>query len=152
MEDLILSVVPDFPYLTHPLDQFEIITLIFYWSGSYLPVGSTIVTNLTVILSLNVLLIRFLFGAIYDRGNFNTLELTLYQTYNLVKSILKSNTSLKRYQYFTILFYLFIFILVANMVGLIPYSFTSTSSFVITFFIASSHFIATNILGVTATQ
>jgi ATP synthase subunit 6 len=36
----------------------------------------------------------------------------------------------------------------ANMVGLIPYSFTATSSFVITFFLALSYFIGINIISV----
>ena len=70
------------------------------------------------------------------------------EIYDLVKSIVKSNTSLKRNQYFSILFFLFIFILVSNLVGLVPYSFTSTSSFVITFFLALSYFIGINIIGI----
>jgi ATP synthase subunit 6 len=38
------------------------------------------------------------------------------------------------------------------MVGLIPYSFTVTSSFVITFFLALSHFTGINIIGFFKTQ
>jgi F-type H+-transporting ATPase subunit a len=53
----------------------------------------------------------------------------------------------KRYQYFTTLLFLFGFILIGNLVGLIPYSFTITSSFVVTFFLALSHFIGINIIG-----
>ncbi len=45
------------------------------------------------------------------------------------------------------LFFLFFFILVANLVGLIPYSFTITSSFMVTFYIALSHFIGINLIG-----
>lgn len=131
----------------HPLDQFEIFTLWFYWSGIGLPVGLTIITNLTIILWFNVFLIRVLFSVLYDKGKLNTWQLVLIEIYNLVKSIVVSNTSLKRQQYFTILFFLFIFILVSNIVGLIPYSFTTTSSFVITFFLALSHFTGINIIG-----
>jgi len=36
-----------------------------------MPVGPAIITNLTVILLLNVFLFRVLFGAIFDRGSFN---------------------------------------------------------------------------------
>lgn len=133
--------------LFHPLDQFEIIVLAFYWTGIGMPVGATLLTNLTIICALNVFLIRILLGTIFDKGNFNVWELILRECYNLVKSIIKSNTSLKRYQYFTILFFLFGFILLANLVGLIPYSFTITSSFVVTFFLALSHFIGINIIG-----
>src|ERR1700691_1847033 len=111
-----------------------------------LPVGLTIITNLTVILWFNSFLIRALFNIIYDKGNLNASQYLLIEIYNLVKSIIVSNTSLKRRQYFTILFYLFLFILISNIVGLIPYSFTITSSFIITFFIALSHFNGINII------
>lgn len=36
-----------------------------------MPVGPAIITNLTVILLLNVFLFRVLFSSIFDRGNFN---------------------------------------------------------------------------------
>src|ERR1700722_8820371 len=113
-----------------------------------MPVGPAILTNLTIILLLNVFLFRFLFGVIFDRGFFNMCEFLMIEIYELVKSIVRSNTSLKRNQYFSLFFFLFCYILTANMVGLIPYSFTATSSFVITFFLALSYFIGINILSV----
>ena len=137
-------------FFNHPLDQFEILALFFYWSGINMPAGASVITNLTIVLFLNVVFLRLLFSTIFDRGNFNVWEFLMREIYNLVKSIVKSNTSLKRNQYFSILFYLFIFILVSNLVGLIPYSFTTTSSFVITFFLALAYFIGINIIGIFA--
>jgi ATP synthase subunit 6 len=134
-------------FFSHPLDQFEIIVLFFYWSGIVMPVGPAVITNLTVILFLNVFLFRIIL-ALFDRGQFNVWEFLLIEIYDLVKSIVRSNTSLKRNQYFSLFFFLFCYILTANMVGLIPYSFTATSSFVITFFIALSYFIGINIISV----
>jgi len=113
-----------------------------------MPVGAAVVTNLTIILLLNVFLFRILFGAVFDRGPFNVWEFLLIEIYDLVKSIVRSNTALKRNQYFSLFFFLFCYILTANMVGLIPYSFTATSSFVITFFIALSYFIGINIISI----
>ena len=138
--------------LSHPLDQFEIIVLLFYWSGIVMPVGPAILTNLTVILLLNVCFLRFLLGFVYNRGVFNVWEFLLIETHSLVKSIIKSNTSLKRNQYFSLFFFLFCYILTANIVGLIPYSFTVTSSFVVTFFLALSHFIGINIISLFKTK
>lgn len=137
-----------FFFIPHPLDQFEMIVLFFHWSGIVMPVGPAILTNLTIILLLNVFLIRILFSSIFDRGNFNVWEFLMIEIYDLVKSIVRSNTSLKRNQYFSLFFFLFCYILTANMVGLIPYSFTATSSFVITFFLALSYFIGINIISV----
>jgi ATP synthase subunit 6 len=138
--------------LFHPLDQFEIIVLLFYWSGIVMPVGPAILTNLTIILMLNVCFFRFLLGFIYNRGVFNAWEFLLIEAYALVKSIIKSNTSLKRNQYFSLFFFLFCYILIANIVGLIPYSFTVTSSFVVTFFLALSYFIGINIISIFKTK
>ena len=132
----------------HPLDQFEMIVLFFYWSGIVMPVGPAILTNLTIILLLNVCFFRILLGAIFNRTNFNAWEFLMIEIYDLVKSIVRSNTSLKRNQYFSLFFFLFCYISVANIVGLIPYSFTATSSFVITFFLALSYFIGINIISI----
>jgi len=132
----------------HPLDQFEMIVLFFHWSGIVMPVGPAIITNLTIILLLNVCLFRILFGFVFNRGSFNVWEFLLAEIYDLVKSIVRSNTSLKRNQYFSLFFFLFCYILIANIVGLIPYSFTATSSFVITFFLALSYFIGINIISI----
>ena len=82
----------------HPLDQFEMIVLFFHWSGIAMPVGPAVITNLTVILLLNVFLFRVLFSSIFDRGNFNVWEFLMIEIYDLVKSIVRSNTSLKRNQ------------------------------------------------------
>lgn len=140
-------------YLNHPLDQFEISYICFYWDGYLLPVGMATLSNFTLILLSNICLIRILYGAIVD--NSPTLDIYQYfsqMIYNLIKSIMKSNTSLRRSQYFSVLLFLFLFIFVSNMVGLIPYSFTLTSSFVVTFFLALTHFNGINIIGIFQTK
>jgi len=126
--------------------------LMFHSSGIMMPVGPAVFTNLTIILLLNVFLFRVFFAAIFDRGVFNVWEFLLIEIYDLVKSIVRSNTSLKRHQYYSLFFFLFCYILTANMVGLIPYSFTTTSSFVITFFLALSYFIGINIISIFKSQ
>lgn len=138
--------------LTHPLEQFELITLLFHRVGLGIVPGLNVISNLSIILFFNVVLIRTLFGFIFDKGQFNAWQLFLIETYNLVKSILLSNIAIKRQQYFTTLLFLFVFILISNIMGLIPYSFTITSSFVITFFLALTHFIGINIIGFFKTQ
>jgi len=67
--------------------------------------------------------------------------------YLITTSILKSNTSLLRNEYFSIMFFLFTIILLCNSFGLLPYTFTLTSSFIVTFFLAATHYIAINIIG-----
>ena len=66
----------------------------------------------------------------------------------LVKNILKANTLLEKNEYFLSLFFLFLFITLCNVGGLIPYTFTLTSSFIVTFFFAANYFIGINIIAV----
>jgi F-type H+-transporting ATPase subunit a len=67
--------------------------------------------------------------------------------YDLIKSILKSTTSLKRNEHFAVLFYLFIFLLYSNLIGLVPFSFTFTSTFSFTLILAFGYFIGINLIG-----
>lgn len=80
--------------------------------------------------------------------HYNFVKLINKNLFNIVNSILNANTSLRRKEYFSILYFLFLFILLANMFGLIPFTFTLTSSFIVTFFLAATHFIGINIIGV----
>lgn len=61
--------------------------------------------------------------------------------------MVKENLYIRKQQYFAVLFYLFLTLLFANLIGLLPYSFTVTSSFVVTLFISLLHFIGVNIIG-----
>lgn len=132
----------------HPLDQFEIYVLALYWPNIGMPVGMTLITNLTVFSIFLAIGIRKGLALIGYSAKSNIYTLVFKTMYTVVRNIIKNNTSLKRYQYFATFFFLFLFIFAANMMGLIPYSFTITSSFVITFFLALSHFIGINIIAI----
>lgn len=62
--------------------------------------------------------------------------------------MVRENLYIAKQQYFTVIFYLFFTLLLANLVGMVPYSFTVTSSFIVTFFLALAHFIGLNHLAV----
>ena len=49
--------------------------------------------------------------------------------------------------YFPFIYSLFIFILINNLIGMLPYSFASTSHFVLTFFLSFSIVLGATILG-----
>ena len=55
---------------------------------------------------------------------------------------------MRKQQYFAVIFFLFSMIATMNMVGLIPYAFTATSGFIVTFFLSAMHFIGILIIGV----
>lgn len=49
--------------------------------------------------------------------------------------------------YFPLIYVLFLFILVSNLIGMVPYSFSTTSHFILTFFISFTVVIGSTILG-----
>lgn len=133
-------------YLFHPLDQFEIYILFKYWPQLGIHNGISLLTNLTFFFIFSAFIIRF--GLTFQ--NYITIliipKLVVRSFYRTVRDITRKNLPLKRNQYYPALFFLFLFILTANFIGLIPYSFTTTSSFIITFFLALSYFIGINII------
>ena len=121
-------------YISDPLEQFDVLALPLIGGG---------LTNLSLLLALNVLIMSILF-ANYSVQLTNNYDFSLRAIYILVCSMVRENLSIAKQQYFTVLFYLFFTLLLANMVGMIPYSFTITSSFIVTFFLALMHFLALN--------
>jgi F-type H+-transporting ATPase subunit a len=125
-------------YMLDPLAQFEIINIVFF--------GTLSVTNLVIILFFNFSLLQLMFLFAVG-GRFNNLStIILYYIARLVNKILVENTLFKREQYFSILLYLFLFIACANFIGMLPFSWAITNSFVVTFFLAFIHFFALNFM------
>jgi len=122
-----------------PLEQFEVV--------SVFSIGGTIlVNNLALILAANVVLMAAFLGA-HDFNLSSNYDFAVRSIYQLVRSMVKENLYIRKQQYFAVLFYLFITLLLANLIGLLPFSFTVTSSFILTFFISLMHFIGVNIIG-----
>lgn len=122
-----------------PLEQFEVLSLsLFGGSLSFNTIGLFLVAN--------VALMAVLFAA-FDFNITTNYDYALRSLYQLVQAMVKENLYIKKQQYFAVLFYLFMTILLANLIGLLPFSFTVTSSFVFTFFLSLLHFIGVNVIG-----
>jgi ATP synthase subunit 6 len=122
--------------LQDPLEQFDVLSI----ANSTTGLGFT---NLALLLALNTVVIT-VWLASYNNGVATTYDFALRSLYQLVKSIVNENLYIHKQQYFTVVFFLFLTLMVANLVGMVPYSFTVTSSFVVTFFLALTHFVAIN--------
>jgi ATP synthase subunit 6 len=142
--------------LYSPLEQFEVDRLI----GFFLTNPSTGKTDVFILFSnINLFMLMVLFIAVFCyryMGLYNSyipktpfqnfLELIVGFVEGLVKENVASNN--KIFRVFTpYIFTIFIFILLSNFVGMVPYSFTITSSLIITFAIALASFIGINIVG-----
>ncbi|MEM8799444.1 MAG: F0F1 ATP synthase subunit A [Pseudomonadota bacterium] len=68
-------------------------------------------------------------------------------SYNFVSDIVKENVGKKGNDYFPFIFSLFMFVLMGNLLGLLPYSFTVTSHLAVTFAFAAFIFVGTIIIG-----
>nr|QYC61911.1 ATP synthase F0 subunit a [Guinardia delicatula] len=133
--------------LLTPLEQFQIISLfsvkLFSLDFSF--------TNLflinVIVLAVFSLLISFISADdstfFFVPNNWQTLIETVFET---VSQLLFDNINIKGEKYFPFISVLFLFILLVNLVGLVPYSFTITSHLIVTFTLSFSIFIGVNII------
>ena len=119
--------------LSDPLDQFEVTSAV----GEFTNLGVLVVVALCVLIVL-VSAFSFVLRA--------RIDYFIFLLYTLVLAVVRENLVVRRQQYFLTFFYLFINVLLANSIGLAPYSFTPTSSFIVTLFLSSSHFTGINFI------
>lgn len=136
-------------FITNPLDQFEIRDLI--------SINAPILGNLSISLTniLLYLIISFSIIVLLSSITNNTRKL-VYTNWNLSKESLYDTlygiviSQINRYSgqiYFPFIYTLFIFILINNLIGLVPYSFATTSHFVLTFSLSFTIVLGATILG-----
>ena len=128
-----------------PLEQFEIIPYIEIKSGAY----DFSFTNSSLVMILTVAIITlYLTLTVKSRAIIPTrMQLISEMLYNFVAQLLKDTVGDEGRRYFPLVFSLFMFVLIGNMIGMIPYSFTFTSHIIVTFVLAAIVFIGTTILG-----
>jgi F-type H+-transporting ATPase subunit a len=69
-------------------------------------------------------------------------------SYEFIASLVRDNVGQEGRAYFPFVFSLFMFILFANTIGLIPYSFTVTSHIIVTFALAASVFLGVTVVAI----
>ena len=132
-----------------PLDQFEIRDLLSLDTGIFGNYHISI-TNIGLYLTIGGLLIFALsiLTTNYNKlvsNNWSISQESLYATiHSIVTSQINSTTG---QVYFPFIYTLFIFILINNLIGMVPYSFASTSHFVLTFSLSFTIVLGATILG-----
>jgi len=138
-----------YTYISSPLNQFEIRNLLSLDApifgnlqisltniGLYLTIGAFVVLTLNV-LSTN-----------YNKVISNSWSISQESLYATIHSIVTNQINPTRGQiYFPFIYTLFIFILINNLIGMIPYSFASTSHFILTFALSFTVVLGATILG-----
>ena len=77
----------------------------------------------------------------------NKIQLISELAYNFVAKMISDTAGSKAKPYFPFIFSLFMFVLLCNMVGMLPYAFTVTSHIIVTLVLALFIFIAVTIIG-----
>ena len=128
-----------------PLEQFEIIPYMHIKTGNL----DLSFTNSALMMVLTVAIIAiFLTLTVNTRSLIpSRMQLISELSYNFIAQLLKDTVGNEGRQYFPFVFTIFMFVLIGNMLGMIPYSFTFTSHIIVTFALATIVFVGVTILG-----
>jgi F-type H+-transporting ATPase subunit a len=127
--------------LYSPLEQFIV-------SKALIFSGLSLINSLTFNVFFIFFIISFLLSLCNKVTNFTLTQYFIMRLFFLVTEVVLQNIKLKKQIYILQLFTTFLFILFANLVGLLPYSFSITSHFSVTFFISFSFWFFTLIIGI----
>jgi len=128
-----------------PLEQFEIVPYINIKTNNF----DLSFTNSSLTMVLTVALITFFLTLTVNTRSIipSRMQLVSELSYNFIAQLLKDTVGNEGRQYFPFVFTLFMFVLIGNMLGMVPYSFTFTSHIIVTFALALTVFIGVTILG-----
>ena len=135
--------------IASPLDQFEIRNLLSLDA----PVLANLHISLTNIglyltIAASIALALNLLATNYNKVIANNWSISQESIYATIHSIVINQINASKGQiYFPFIYALFIFILINNLIGMVPYSFASTSHFILTFFISFTVVLGATILG-----
>jgi F-type H+-transporting ATPase subunit a len=130
----------------HPLEQFAIERLVpihigkldlsFTNAALLMTIAVALVTALTVIATRRAALVPDRWQSVAE------------MTYEFVADMVDTNIGRDGRQFFPFIFSLFTFILFANLLGMIPYSYTITAQILVTFALAAVVFILVTTIGI----
>jgi len=132
-----------------PLDQFEIRDLLNIDAPilGYLHLSITNIGMYLIIASFLAFFLNIL-ATNYSKVVSNNWSIGQESLYATVHSIVVNQINNKNGQvYFPFIYALFIFILINNLIGMVPYSFASTSHFILTFGLSFTVVLGATILG-----
>ena len=130
----------------NPMHQFKV-----YKLGPEIKLGNVDLsfTNASLFMLISALSIcLFLyFGSKQKKIIPGRLQLVAELFYNFIAKMISDTAGSKAKPYFPFIFTLFMFVLLCNMIGMLPYSFTVTSHIIVTLVMALFIFLAVTIIG-----
>lgn len=131
---------------TSPMAQFEITTLVRLPRVLGLDIS---ITNATVFMALNVLVLLILFAVSTHRLRLipGRRQAAAEMIYVMIADMVRINAGQKGMAYFPFIFALFTFLLISNLTGMLPVWFAVTSHIAVTFALAAVIFVGVTIIG-----
>ena len=130
----------------NPMHQFNV-----YKIGPEVKIGGVDLSftnsSLFMLLSAITITIILFLGTREKKIIPNKIRLISEMLYNFITKMISDTAGKKARPFFPLIFSLFIFILMCNMIGMLPYSFTVTSHIIVTLTFAIFIFIGVTILG-----
>jgi len=131
---------------TNPMHQFEV-----YKIGPEITLGEINLsfTNASLFMAITaILILSFLFIGTKKKTLIpSKMQLVAEMSYTFVAKMINDTAGSSAKSFFPFIFTLFMFVLFANMVGMLPYSFTVTSHIIVTFVLAAIVFVGVTIIG-----
>ena len=131
---------------TNPMHQFQV-----YKLGPEIKLGNFDLsfTNASLFMLISAISICLFLYFASNRKSIvpSRLQLVAELFYNFIAKMISDTAGSKAKPYFPFIFTLFMFVLLCNMIGMLPYSFTVTSHIIVTLVMALFIFIAVTIIG-----
>jgi len=128
--------------LADPLEQFDIVVILGL-------LGNTLaITNIGLVIVFNFFLIFCILCSVNAVCQASVFHKVVHNLLGVVITVLKDSVRVKKYSFILLFFIVFLFIFVSNLIGMVPYSITITSHFILTLFFSLAFFIGNAIIGV----
>jgi len=128
-----------------PLEQFSIKPLVDLKVGG-IDISFTN-SALMMFIALGLVTLVMVYGMRHRAMVPGRLQSMAELSYELIANLLRDNVGKQGMPYFPFVFSVFMFILAANLLGMLPYSFTFTSHIIVTFAMAATIFVGVTIIG-----
>lgn len=130
---------------TSPIEQFEVTPIVGIQVGgldlSF--TNSSLWMAIAVVVSTGVLALGVRGRALVP----TRMQAFVEMIYDVVANMVRDNVGSEGRRYFPYIFTLFVFVLFANLIGMIPHAFTVTSHLIVTFTMAAAIFVVVTIIG-----
>ena len=131
--------------MASPVEQFKLKSLVpFELGGVDLSYTTSSLWMTITVVGVTVFLTLSMRGGRLVPGRWQSMA---EMSYEFIANMIRENVGAEGRKYFPFIFTLFMFILVGNLVGMIPFAYTFTSQIIVTFAMAATIFIGVTVIG-----